>query len=85
MKKIKWHKFVIVALFVWVANSIATIKLNRIATIGLALLLATIFVSCGSSCGKTKRYWRNHRVVEVRNPIIKDKIPTCKYNKIAMK
>ena len=84
MKKIKWHKFVIVALFIWVANSIATIKLNRVATIGLALLLATIFVSCGSSCRRTKRYWRNHRCVEYK-PIIKDKIPTYKYGKIAMK
>ena len=84
MKKIKWHKFFIVALFVWVANSIATIKLNRVATIGLALLLATIFVSCGSSCRRTKRYWRNHRCVEHKQ-IIKDKIPTCKYGRIAMK
>lgn len=84
MKKIKWHKLFIVGLFIWVANSIATIKLNRVATIGLALLLATIFVSCGSSCRRTKRYWRNHRCVE-HNPIIKDKIPTCKYGKIAMK
>lgn len=84
MKKIKWHKFVIVALFIWVANSIATIKLNRIATIGLALLLATIFVSCGSSCRRTKSYWRKHRVVE-HNPIIKDKIPTYKYNRVAIR
>lgn len=84
MKKIKWHKLFIVGLFIWVANSIATIKLNRVATIGLALLLATIFVSCGSSCRRTKRYWRNHRCVE-HNPIIKDKIPMCKYGRIAVK
>jgi hypothetical protein len=45
MKKIKWHKFFIVALLVWVANSIATIKLNRITTIGLALLIAILFIS----------------------------------------
>jgi hypothetical protein len=46
MKNIKWHKFFIVALFVWVANSIATIKLNQVTTIGLALLIAILFMSC---------------------------------------
>ncbi len=84
MKKIKWHKLFIVALFIWVANSIATIKLNRVATIGLAVLMAYMFVSCGNRCYRTKRYWRNHRCVEY-NPIIKDKIPTYEYGKIAMK
>jgi apolipoprotein N-acyltransferase len=84
MKNIKWHKFFIVALFVWVANSIATIKLNRTATIGLALLIAMLFISCGSSCRSTKRYWRKHRVVEVQHK--KDVIPTFKTSgKIAMR
>ena len=83
MKTIKWHKFFIVALFVWVANSIAVIKLNRVTTIGLLILLATMFVSC-SSCRSTKRYWRKHRCVEYKQPV-KDKIPTYKYNGIAMK
>ena len=23
--------------------------------------------SCGSSCSRTKRYWRNHRCVEIEN------------------
>jgi hypothetical protein len=75
MKNIKWHKFFIVVLFVWVANSITTIKLNRVTTIGLALLIATLFMSC-SSCGKNKRYWRKNRCVEVE--IKKDNIPTFK-------
>jgi hypothetical protein len=84
MKNIKWHKFFIVALFVWVANSIATVKLNRTATIGLALLIATLFISCGSSCRSTKRYWRKHRCVDMQ--IKKDNIPTFKTSgKIAMR
>lgn len=84
MKNIKWHKFFIVALFIWVANSIATIKLNRVTTVGLALLLATLFVSCGSSCRSTKRYWRKHRCVDVQ--VKKDVIPTFKASgKIAMR
>lgn len=83
MKNIKWHKFFIVALFVWVANSIATIKLNRVTTIGLVLLIATLFVGC-SSCRSTKRYWRTHRCVEVQHK--KDNIPTFKTSgKIAMR
>jgi hypothetical protein len=76
MKTIKWHKFFIVAFFVWVANSIAVIKLNRATTIGLLILLATMFVSC-SSCRRNKRYWRNHRCVEYKQPV-KDNIPTHK-------
>ncbi len=84
MKKIKWHKLFIVALFIWVANSIATMKFNRVTTVGLAILLATLFVSCGSSCRSTKRYWRKHRCVE-NHRVIKDKIPTYKYNGVAMK
>jgi hypothetical protein len=84
MKNIKWHRFFIVALLVWVANSIATIKLNRVTTIGLVLLIATLFISCGSSCSKNKRYWRKHRVVEVQHK--KDVIPTFKTSgKIAMR
>jgi isoprenylcysteine carboxyl methyltransferase (ICMT) family protein YpbQ len=83
MKNIKWHKFFIVALFVWVANSIATIKLNRVTTIGLVLLIATLFVGC-SSCRSTKRYWRKHRCVEVQHK--KDNIPTFKTSgKIAVR
>ena len=83
MKKIKWHKLFIVALFIWVANSIATMKLNRVTTIGLALLLAILFVSCGSSCRSTKRYWRKHRCVDAQTK--KDNIPTFKYNGVAMR
>jgi hypothetical protein len=84
MKNIKWHKFFIVGLFVWVANSIATIKLNRVTTIGLVLLIATLFISCGSSCRSTKRYWRKHRCVEVQHK--KDVIPTFKTSgKIAVR
>jgi apolipoprotein N-acyltransferase len=84
MKNIKWHKFFIVALFIWVANSIATIKLNRVTTIGLVLLIATLFMSCGSSCRSTKRYWRKHRCVDMQ--VKKDNIPTYKTSgKIAMR
>lgn len=84
MKKIKWHKLFIVALFIWVANSIARMKLNRVTTVGLALLLAILSVSCGSSCRSTKRYWRKHRCVETQ--VKKDVIPTYKTSgKIAMR
>lgn len=37
----------------------------------LATLVAFICTSCGSSCARTKRYWRNHRYVDVQ----KDTIP----------
>jgi isoprenylcysteine carboxyl methyltransferase (ICMT) family protein YpbQ len=82
MKNIKWHKFFIVGLFIWVANSITTIKLNRVTTIGVVLLIATLFMSC-SSC-KIKRYWKTHRCVEVQHK--KDNIPTFKTSgKIAVR
>jgi hypothetical protein len=88
MKNIKWHKFFIVALFVWVANSIASIKVNReFKPYAIAILLffiVIVFESCGSSCSRTKRYWRKHRVVEMQ--IKKDVIPTFKASgKIAMR
>jgi cytochrome c biogenesis protein ResB len=82
MKNIKWHKFFIVGLFIWVANSITTIKLNRVITIGLVLLIAIFFTSC-SGC-RIKRYWGDHRCVEVQHK--KDNIPTFKTSKkIAMR
>lgn len=84
MKRIKLHKFFIVALFIWIANSIATMKLSKVAIIGLAFLLATLFVSCGTNCTRTKRYWRNHRCVQ-HNKFIKDNIPTYKHRQVAVR
>jgi hypothetical protein len=42
------------------ASNIAKVGL---IIIGLAFICA--LTSCGSSCSKTKRYWRKHRCVEV--------------------
>ena len=62
-----------------------TQKAANIAKVGLIILwLAFMYTitSCGSSCSKTKRYWRKHRCVEVK----KDTIPDYFYvnNQIVM-
>jgi hypothetical protein len=66
MKKIKWHKFTIVAFLIWSCNKISGI-FRPYAMAILLLLIVTIFESC-SSCRSTKRYWRRHRCVEVKQP-----------------
>lgn len=46
----------------------STQRAANVAKIGLVILwLAFMYslTSCGSSCSRTKRYWRNHRCVEV--------------------
>lgn len=84
MKKIKWHKFFIVGLFIWLTNALASVKFNRVATIGLVLLLSLLFVGCGSNCSRTKRYWKKYRAVDVETK--KDVIPTYKSSgRIAMR
>ena len=49
-------------------------KNKVIITIILAALVAFLCTSCGSSCARTKRYWKKHRRVDVRN----DTIPYAK-------
>jgi len=49
-------------------------KNKVLITIILAALVAFLCTSCGSSCARTKRYWRKHRCVDVR----KDTIPYAK-------
>jgi protoheme ferro-lyase len=52
-----------------------TQKAANIAKIGLIVLwLAFMYsiTSCGSSCSRTKRYWRNHRCVEVKSDTVPD-------------
>ena len=69
MKKVKWHKFAIVAFLIWCGNKIMAIVggIFKPYTIAIVLFLIVIlFESCGSSCGRNKRYWRNHRCVELK-------------------
>jgi hypothetical protein len=67
MKKIKWHKFTIVAFLIWCGNKISGI-FRPYAIAILLFLIVILFESCGSSCKRTKRYWRKHRCVEVKQP-----------------
>jgi hypothetical protein len=49
-------------------NEKSTQRAANIAKIGLIIIwLAFMYslTSCGSSCSRTKRYWRKHRCVEV--------------------
>jgi hypothetical protein len=42
----------------------------NVAKAGLIVMFAFFILaltSCGSSCSKTKRYWRKHRCVEIEN------------------
>ena len=71
MKKIKWHKFLIVAFLIWCGNKVMAIFSGIFRPYAMAILLFLIvilFESCGSSCKRTKRYWRKHRCVEVKQP-----------------
>jgi hypothetical protein len=48
----------------------STQRAANVAKIGLVIIwLAFMYslTSCGSSCSRTKRYWRKHRCVEVEN------------------
>jgi len=47
----------------------STQQAANVAKIGLIILWAAFMyslTSCGSQCSRTKRYWRNHRCVEVK-------------------
>jgi hypothetical protein len=66
MKKIKWHKFLIVAFLIWCSNKVTAIFRPYAMAIVL-LLIVILFQSC-SSCKRNKRYWRKHRCVEVKQP-----------------
>jgi hypothetical protein len=49
-------------------KNVSTQRAANIAKIGLIIIwLAFMYslTSCGSSCSRTKRYWRKHRCVEV--------------------
>ena len=46
------------------------VKNKVLITIILAALVAFLCTSCGSSCAKTKRYWRKHRCVDVQKDTI---------------
>ena len=66
MKKVKWHKFLIVAFMIWAGNKVVAFIGGVFRPYAIAIILfliIVIFESC-SSCGRTKRYWRNHRCVE---------------------
>ena len=65
MKKVKWHKFAIVAFLIWSCNKISGI-FRPYAMAIMLLFIVILFESCGSSCGRNKRYWRNHRCVELK-------------------
>jgi len=72
MKKVKWHKFTIVAFLIWCGNKISGI-FRPYAIAILLFLIVILFESC-SSCGRNKRYWRNHRCVELIQPQPKQQI-----------
>ena len=58
MKKIKWHRFTLVAFLIWVINSIAEIKLGGFRPFAWALMAFTILVmtaSCSSSGWSCKK------------------------------
>lgn len=40
--------------------------------VAIILLTAVLVSSCGSHCSRTKRYWRNHRCVEVKRDTVPD-------------
>jgi hypothetical protein len=46
-------------------------KNKVLITIVLAAFAAFLFTSCGSHCSRTKRYWRNHRCVDIRKDTIR--------------
>ena len=67
MKKVKWHKFLIVAFMIWAGNKVVAVIGGVFRPYAIAIILfliIIIFESCGSHCSRTKRYWRNHRCVE---------------------
>ena len=85
MKKVKWHKFTIVAFLIWCGNKVMAIVGGVFKPYAIAIVLFLIiilFESCGSSCTKTHRYWRNHRCVERKQPI--QKLYRVTNNKIVM-
>lgn len=58
MKKIKWHKFTLIALIIWAVNSIAEIKIGAFKPYAWALIAFTILVmttSCSSSGWSCKK------------------------------
>ena len=52
MKKIKWHKFTLIALIIWSINSIAEIKVGAFKPYAWALIAFAILVLT-SSCSTT--------------------------------
>jgi len=51
-------------------NEKSTQRAANVAKLGLIVMFAFFMLaltSCGSSCSKTKRYWRKHRCVEIEN------------------
>ena len=67
MKKVKWHKFLIVAFMIWAGNKIVALIGGIFRPYGTPIVLFLIIVmfeSCGSSCSRTRTYWQNHRCVE---------------------
>jgi hypothetical protein len=71
MKKIKWHKFTIVAFLIWCCNKFMDIVNAIFKPYAIAIvlfLIVILFESCGSSCSRNKRYWRKHRCVELKQP-----------------
>lgn len=65
MKNIKWHQFAIVAFLIWIVNQITSVKTKPVAIAISLFVIVFLFQSCGSSCARTKRYWRSHRNVYV--------------------
>jgi branched-subunit amino acid permease len=66
MKKVKWHKFLVVAFMIWAGNKVVALIGGVFRPYAIAIILfliIVIFESC-SSCGRSKRYWKNHRCVE---------------------
>jgi branched-subunit amino acid permease len=63
MKKIKWHKFLIVAFMIWAGNKVVAVIGGVFRPYAIAIILfliIIIFESCGSHCSRSINYWRNH-------------------------